>query len=159
MKAAFHILLTAILWLAATAGAAATLHHDLQVSLDAGTGRERWRYDPKVSTDHIPYSATCRGVSYYEVPDAPSDAACKRRIIEGTLDAERRNRESINQISWKQSLLNPRVIGLGFVYMGITVPLYGLSFFLPQIIKGFGGLGNVEIVNSRRTNSWLFRIY
>jgi hypothetical protein len=31
------------------------------------------------------------------------------------------------------------VIGLGFVYMGITVPLYGLSFFLPQIIKGFGG--------------------
>jgi len=58
------------------------------VSLDAGTGRERWRYDPKVSTDHIPYSATCRGVSYYEVPDAPSDAACKRRIIEGTLDAE-----------------------------------------------------------------------
>ena len=37
------------------------------------------------------------------------------------------------------------MIGLGLVYMGITVPLYGLSFFLPQIIKGFGGLGNVEI--------------
>jgi len=58
------------------------------VSLDAGTGRERWRYDPKVTTDHIPYSATCRGVSYYEVPDVPADQACKRRIIEGTLDAE-----------------------------------------------------------------------
>jgi len=58
------------------------------ISLDASTGRERWRYDPKVSTDHIPYSATCRGVSYYEVPDAPDDAACKRRVIEGTLDAE-----------------------------------------------------------------------
>ena len=35
------------------------------ISLDASSGRERWRYDPKVSTDHIPYSATCRGVSYY----------------------------------------------------------------------------------------------
>lgn len=58
------------------------------VSLDASTGRERWRYDPRVSTDHIPYSATCRGVSYYEVPDAPQSAPCKRRIIEGTLDAE-----------------------------------------------------------------------
>jgi len=58
------------------------------ISLDASSGRERWRYDPKVSTDHIPYSATCRGVSYYEVPDAPDNTACKRRIIEGTLDAE-----------------------------------------------------------------------
>lgn len=58
------------------------------ISLDASSGRERWRYDPEVSTDHIPYSATCRGVSYYEVPDAPDDAACKRRVIEGTLDAE-----------------------------------------------------------------------
>ncbi len=58
------------------------------ISLDASSGRERWRYDPKVSTDHIPYSATCRGVSYYEVPDVPDDTACKRRIIEGTLDAE-----------------------------------------------------------------------
>ena len=29
--------------------------------------------------------------------------------------------------------------------MGITVPLYGLGFFLPQIIHGFGGLSNVQI--------------
>ncbi|MEN3793531.1 PQQ-binding-like beta-propeller repeat protein [Fulvimarina sp. MAC3] len=56
-------------------------------SVDAKTGEERWRYDPKVSPDAIPYGATCRGVAYYEIPDAPTDQACAARIIEGTLDA------------------------------------------------------------------------
>jgi MFS transporter, ACS family, tartrate transporter len=83
------------------------------------------------------------------LPDGPRDAKWltdeERRWLETTLDNERRNRESFHQISWKKSLTNWRVIALGFVYMGITVPLYGLGFFLPQIIRGFGGLGNVEI--------------
>jgi MFS family permease len=83
------------------------------------------------------------------LPDRPKDAKWltteESDWLQRTLDAEQRNRESIHKISWQQSLLNWRVIALGFVYMGITVPLYGLGFFLPQIIKGFGGLSNVEI--------------
>ncbi|MEJ8813342.1 MFS transporter [Variovorax ureilyticus] len=83
------------------------------------------------------------------LPDRPKDAkwltAEEAGWLQKKLDAERANRESIHSISWKQALLNWKVISLGIVYMGITVPLYGLSFFLPQIIKGFGGLGNVEI--------------
>lgn len=39
------------------------------IALDARTGNELWRYDPGVSTDAIPYSASCRGVSYYEAPE------------------------------------------------------------------------------------------
>ncbi|MDB5816855.1 MAG: transporter [Rhizobacter sp.] len=83
------------------------------------------------------------------LPDGPADAKWltteERTWLQTTLAEERRNRESRNQISWKRTLFNWRVIALGFVYMGITVPLYGLGFFLPQIIRGFGGLGNVEI--------------
>ncbi|MBS0339597.1 MAG: MFS transporter [Proteobacteria bacterium] len=83
------------------------------------------------------------------LPDRPRDAKWltseECNWLQGQLDAEQRNRESIHKISWKQSLMDWRVIALGFVYMGITVPLYGLGFFLPQIIKGFGGLSNVEI--------------
>ena len=60
---------------------------NIMISLDAASGRERWRYDPKVTIDNIPYSASCRGVSFYEQPDAPDEALCKRRVIEGTLDA------------------------------------------------------------------------
>jgi nitrate/nitrite transporter NarK len=40
-------------------------------------------------------------------------------------------------------MLDPRVIALGFVYMGCNIPQYGLSFFLPQIVKAFG-LTNVQ---------------
>src|SRR5258708_34077445 len=33
---------------------------------------------------------------------------------------------------------------MGFFYMGCNIPQYGLSFFLPQIVKAFGGLSNFE---------------
>lgn len=56
------------------------------ISLDAGTGRERWRHDPGVSDDAIPYSASCRGVAYHAVPDLPAEAPCAARIVAGTLD-------------------------------------------------------------------------
>ena len=87
------------------------------IALDARTGKQLWRYDPRVPDDAIPYTAACRGVAYYEVPAAPAAAGstavattgrvvnagtgtvvhaigtgaiasnCRTRIIEGTLDA------------------------------------------------------------------------
>ncbi len=60
---------------------------NILIALDPATGREIWRYDPKVSDDWIPYTAACRGVSYYAVPGADPAVACATRIIEGTLDA------------------------------------------------------------------------
>src|SRR5690606_10168992 len=60
---------------------------NILIALDPATGRERWRYDPKVSDDWIPYTAACRGGAYYAVPDADPTAECATRVIEGTLDA------------------------------------------------------------------------
>jgi quinoprotein glucose dehydrogenase len=60
---------------------------NIVLALDPSTGRERWRFDPKVPDNAIPYTAACRGVSYYVVPDAAAEAPCSRRIIFGTLDA------------------------------------------------------------------------
>ena len=57
------------------------------VALDPATGHQRWRFDPRVPDTAIPYTAACRGVSYYEVPGAAAGQACDRRIIWGTLDA------------------------------------------------------------------------
>jgi quinoprotein glucose dehydrogenase len=73
---------------------------NILIALDAANGREKWRYDPKVSDEAIPYTAACRGVAYYARPVASATpqppgaapqplaapAACDRRIIEGTLD-------------------------------------------------------------------------
>lgn len=39
---------------------------NILIALDPGTGEEKWRYNPGVSDDYIPYTAACRGVSYYD---------------------------------------------------------------------------------------------
>lgn len=36
------------------------------MALDAGTGAQLWRYDPKVDDTAIPYTAACRGVAFYD---------------------------------------------------------------------------------------------
>ena len=64
---------------------------NILIALNPGTGEEKWRYDPNVNEDYIPYTAACRGVAYYEVSgEADQDSGqpidCATRIIEGTLD-------------------------------------------------------------------------
>jgi quinoprotein glucose dehydrogenase len=43
---------------------------NVMIALDAATGKERWRFDPKVPDKAIPYTAACRGVSYYDATKA-----------------------------------------------------------------------------------------
>ena len=39
---------------------------NILIALDAASGRELWRFDPKVANESIPYTAACRGVAYYD---------------------------------------------------------------------------------------------
>ncbi|WP_421952385.1 membrane-bound PQQ-dependent dehydrogenase, glucose/quinate/shikimate family [Pelagibacterium sp.] len=55
------------------------------ISIDARSGLEEWRYDPVVDPAILSIGA-CRGVSYFEDPQADPDALCARRIISGTED-------------------------------------------------------------------------
>jgi quinoprotein glucose dehydrogenase len=59
---------------------------NVMFALDPATGQKIWSYDPHVGTNYIPYTAACRGVAYYKVPNAPAGQPCGERIIEGTLD-------------------------------------------------------------------------
>lgn len=52
------------------------------VSLDAETGKENWRFDPKPRTD-TPF-LSCRGVAYHRIADATG--ICAERIIATTVD-------------------------------------------------------------------------
>ncbi len=87
-------------------------------------------------------------VVFFYLTDRPRDAHWltteESQWLQGRLDAERATRERHGAASWYRSMLDPRVIALGFVYMGCNIPQYGLSFFLPQIVKAFGGLSNVQ---------------
>ncbi|BFM08618.1 membrane-bound PQQ-dependent dehydrogenase, glucose/quinate/shikimate family [Halioxenophilus aromaticivorans] len=45
---------------------------NIMMSLDANSGEEIWRYDPKVDDTTIPYTAACRGVTYLDVSQLPN---------------------------------------------------------------------------------------
>lgn len=61
-----------------------TAHQQL-FALDAATGKQKWKFDPRLDTNPTFQHVTCRGVSYHEAtadnasPDVVSD--CPRRII------------------------------------------------------------------------------
>lgn len=54
-------------------------------ALDPETGRERWRFDPKIDTTGATAVTTCRGVAFYR---APAAADCPERIITATFNAQ-----------------------------------------------------------------------
>lgn len=68
--------------------------HQILFALDAATGKEKWRFDPKLKTDPSFQHVTCRGVSYHDLTAAdgngngngkaaasqPAPAMCARRI-------------------------------------------------------------------------------
>jgi D-galactonate transporter len=81
-------------------------------------------------------------VTYFYLTDRPADAswlaADERAWLTGRLEAERRQREAVHQISVLQALYNPRVWALALVYFGLVACNYGVAFWLPQIVKAFG---------------------
>jgi MFS transporter, ACS family, tartrate transporter len=81
-------------------------------------------------------------VVFFYLTDRPADAAWlasdERNWLTELLDRERRQREAVRTYTVTEVLVNPRVIGLSLVYFGAVATNYGLSFFLPQIVKAFG---------------------
>jgi MFS transporter, ACS family, tartrate transporter len=81
-------------------------------------------------------------VTYFYLTDKPADANWltpdERQRVTQRLAAEKASREAIRTFSVGQALTNPRVLGLALVYFGIVTGLYGLGFWLPQIVKAFG---------------------
>ncbi len=57
------------------------------IALDPGTGTQKWRFDPKLSTTLRPGNRyDCRGVAYWVDHQAPVEPACHSRIFTGTTD-------------------------------------------------------------------------
>ena len=54
------------------------------LAIDAASGEERWRYDPQIADEDIPYTAACRGVAYYARPGADAAGACATRTTRCT---------------------------------------------------------------------------
>jgi MFS family permease len=71
--------------------------------------------------------------------DKPIEAAWldpdERVALQASIDHERKSREAIRHYKLVEALTSPRVLGLSLVYFGLLCGIYGLVYWLPQIIK------------------------
>jgi len=114
------------------------------LNLDGWMGLQGWQW--MFVIEAVP-ALLLSFVVYFYLTDRPPNALWldpeERQWLRDRLAAEAATREQHGAASWLKSMLDPRVIALGFVYMALNIPQYGLSFFLPQIVKAFG-LTNVQ---------------
>ncbi len=69
-----------------------------------------------------------------ENPLAPE----QKKWLETRIGSERSAKEAVHGMTLWQALKSPKVLGLSLVYFGLLAGLYGIQFWLPQIVKGFG---------------------
>lgn len=61
--------------------------HNWAISIDATTGKQRWKFDPNAGLNPDRQHQTCRGVTYYADPAAQPGQACAERVYLPTSDA------------------------------------------------------------------------
>lgn len=63
----------------------------------------------------------------------------ERRALSEIMQADKALSEhAYGRLTLRQAFTDPRILLLGLVYIPITMGLYGLGFWLPQIVKRFG---------------------
>ena len=97
--------------------------------------------------------------------DRPGQAAWlesgERIVLQARIDHERKSREAIRHYKLREALTSPRVLGLSLVCVGINCGIYGLVFWLPQIVKGVAtdiGLDKVTGVSINTLTGYLFAV-
>src|ERR1700760_4053549 len=58
--------------------------------------------------------------------------------LEGVQETEKRNKERVEHLSLLRALTDVRILLCAVVYFCLNAASYGVAFFLPTIIKGFG---------------------
>ena len=82
--------------------------------------------------------------SWSGAPARPAEQAdfltpAERTRIEGPLARDRAHPEDA-PLPARPALADSRVLALSLIYFGIVIGLYGIGFWLPQIVKALGGL-------------------
>jgi MFS transporter, ACS family, tartrate transporter len=81
-------------------------------------------------------------VTFFYLTDLPAEAGWldddQRGWLKRRLEAEDARREQVSPGGVLASLYDPRVLALALVYFGAVACNYGVAFWLPTIVKGFG---------------------
>lgn len=80
--------------------------------------------------------------TYFYLTDRPANARWlddeARNWLTTRLSAEEKVRAKVSPASVLQSLYDRRVLAASLIYFGVVACLYGVGFWLPTIVKGFG---------------------
>ena len=105
----------------------------------SGAGLAGWQW--LFIVEALPAIVLAIVVLFY-LTDRPAQAGwlepSERTWLQGRLDAELAQRRAAEHFSIGQALMNPRVLALALIYFGAVATNYGVGFFLPSIVKGFG---------------------
>jgi MFS transporter, ACS family, tartrate transporter len=105
----------------------------------SGGGLEGWQW--LFIIEAIPSILMAFGVVFY-LTDRPVQASWlsdpERTWLQGRLDAESKQKQAAEHFGIGKALSDPRVLACAFVYFCLNAASYGVAFFLPTIVKGFG---------------------
>jgi ACS family tartrate transporter-like MFS transporter len=81
-------------------------------------------------------------VTWFYLTDRPEKAewlnAEQKAWLASKLQAENAAKQATGHLSLGQVLSSPKVIALSLIYFGYVGAVYGMQFWLPQIVKAFG---------------------
>ena len=104
-----------------------------------GWGLEGWQW--LFILEALPSILVGIGVLLY-LTDLPRQAKWLHKDeidwLEGVQATEKSNKEKVERLSLRQALTDPRILLCALVYFCLNAASYGVAFFLPTIIKGFG---------------------
>jgi ACS family tartrate transporter-like MFS transporter len=109
------------------------------LGLDGAAGLKGWQW---LFVAEAAPSLVLAFVTYFYLTDRPADAAwlepAQRDWLAARLAAEDKAREHVSPAGVMESLVDLRVLAMSLVYFGVVACLYGVGFWLPTIVKGFG---------------------
>jgi D-galactonate transporter len=83
------------------------------------------------------------------LPDGPNKAkwltSDEKKWIATTLDAERKTLAAHGDHSLRDAMRSGRVWTFAAIYFSIIMSFYGVTFWLPQIVKAFSGTSNIVV--------------
>src|SRR5215211_4264381 len=105
----------------------------------SGAGLDGWQW--LFILEAVPSILMAFGVVFY-LTDRPALATWlkedERVWLSARLDAETKKKQAVEHLSIGKALGDPRVLACAFIYFCLNAASYGVAFFLPTIVKGFG---------------------
>src|SRR3979490_115042 len=111
----------------------------LLLGLDGAMGLKGWQW--LFIIEGVP-SVLLGVVTWFYLTDRPEKAdwltPAQKAWLSSRLAAENAAKQKAVHLTLGQALTSPKVITLSLIYFGFVGALYGMQFWLPQIVKTFG---------------------